>query len=452
MDLNSKEQQHSSFQNFQHLNIDLCLELIFPYLELNDLANAADTCKQMKRAAEIVFDHKYRKNLIAIGEDEPGLFMCRSRCIFKCDNKSIYLSKPKICFQILRNFGHLISGLYLIYDAFTDPFSMQLDKYVAKYCANYITRLEILGKHEDAFKKYTFENLQITFPNVEKVILLNCKLDQFIIKFNERFPRMRSLVLARDYFFLTNVDDESFIVQHIPHLEHLSLYIPCIQNLSSCGFEEETVLSLLKLNPNIRRLSLRTNKSLSEKFIRSVSEICKSLEILQITGRPLEFANKIHFKSVKMFTVQHTGCTEFDLPIPLTFDALEIFKCSSSRLLPNIFNFIRNNPTIVELSLSSNDVRNNVFAYDKIIEMKKTFRSVKVIECIMYDYFISTTKITNFLDNCKSVQRLILKIANQNLYYEHIEQTKCLENVAVIIDKKEKSIIYQRSIQNTNIR
>lgn len=67
MDLDN-DQQYSSFQDIQHLNIDLCLELILPYLNVQDLANCADTSKQMRRAAEIIFAHKYGRTLFDIGE------------------------------------------------------------------------------------------------------------------------------------------------------------------------------------------------------------------------------------------------------------------------------------------------------------------------------------------------------------------------------------------------
>lgn len=44
------DQQNSSFPDFQHLNIDLCLELIFPFLSLNELSNVADTLQTNEKS------------------------------------------------------------------------------------------------------------------------------------------------------------------------------------------------------------------------------------------------------------------------------------------------------------------------------------------------------------------------------------------------------------------
>lgn len=77
---------------------------------------------------------------------------------------------------------------------FTDLFWIRLDEYLVKYCANSLTELEFLHR------ELSFEKLQITFPNIQKIQLTNCYLDDFITKFNERFPKMRSLELARGYY------------------------------------------------------------------------------------------------------------------------------------------------------------------------------------------------------------------------------------------------------------
>lgn len=58
-----QEQQYLNVPNYQHLNIDLCFELVFSYLDVEDLVIAADSNKQMKDAAELTFSRKFGKNL-----------------------------------------------------------------------------------------------------------------------------------------------------------------------------------------------------------------------------------------------------------------------------------------------------------------------------------------------------------------------------------------------------
>lgn len=284
---------------------------------------------------------------------------------FECDTyrSFVYLYDSKICFKVLRCFGHVISKVHLAYYGFTDLFWMHFDEYVKKYCANYITELEFYIRNR------SFENLQISFPNVETVRLLNCNLDKSITKFNERFPKMRGLELARGYSKGTKADDESCIVAYYPHLEHLSINISSwMSRAYVLGFRDETVLSVLELNPNIQSLQLCSDWGLEEEFVRSISKICKSLDILQITGCPLRFKGKIHFKSVKTFKIDHQ-CRFFNSPIPLTFDAVEAFEFDSvSPFKSFLFDFVRNNPTIVKLSLlfKSNSC---IFTHDKMNEM-----------------------------------------------------------------------------------
>lgn len=145
------DQQNSSFQEFQHLNIDLCLELIFPYLDVSDFGNVADSCKQMKRAAEIVFAHKYGRNVFLHERRRKWI----SAYSVLTHRNLIYIHDPKMCYQVLRSFGHLISKLHLECYESNDLFLTHLDEYVTKYCANYITELEFTDR------KRSFENFQM---------------------------------------------------------------------------------------------------------------------------------------------------------------------------------------------------------------------------------------------------------------------------------------------------
>lgn len=170
-------------------------------------------------------------------------------------------------------------------------------------------------------------------------------------------------------------------------------------------------------------------------------------DILQITGCPLRFDGKIHFKSVKTFKIYHQ-CHFFNSPIPLTFDEVEAFEfVSVSPFNSFMFDFVRNNPTIVKLSLlfKSNSC---FFTHDKMNEMKIAFSFVKDLSIGIInsnDGAIFAEKIIFFLDHCKSLQRLVLKASTQNTHYKLKEQTKPLKKVVVTIYKTK--IICQKSIK-----
>lgn len=348
-DLEDQElgQEVSSFHDFQHLNIDLCLELIFPFLDVIDLSRAADTCEQMRSAANRAFSRKYGKYRFCI---KPNT-ICEELTSYKCNsfNNRIWLRSPKLCLQVVRCFGHLICKLHLICNFdLSDMYLSHLDDYLIEYCANYLTDLAIAGRHR------SFAKFQASFPNVENVQLLDCSLDRPITKFNERFPKLRRLELAPRFRECTTVTDHFCIVAHFQHLEHLSIAVHKIYLQYQCGFQEKSILSCLTLNPNIRSLNLVQSGMLSlrKEFLENVSELCMSAEKLQISGFPLRFDGRVHFKNVKYFKMNHY----YDLTLPrfpLTFGALEVFDYES--LKPSvrfIFDFIRSNPTLTKLNLS----------------------------------------------------------------------------------------------------
>lgn len=134
-----QDQQYSSFPDFQHLNIDLCMELIFPYLNLTGLLNAADSCREMRGAAENTFAQKYRNTLVWIDIRE-------SNNPFEYDTflDTLYVRGPKICLKVLRCFGQLISKLKLTYryERTAESIYIHLDQYVIDYCAKHIKEIE----------------------------------------------------------------------------------------------------------------------------------------------------------------------------------------------------------------------------------------------------------------------------------------------------------------------
>lgn len=415
------QQQYSSFLDFQHLNIDLCLELIFPYLDLRDLSNVADSCMQMRWAAELTFAHEYRNQIIRMsneGEDP---------------------SETNTIFKVLRCFGQMISKLCLEYSFSTAVVWTHLDKYIAKYCVNSLTELELWNRLTSS------DNLEVTFPNVEKVRFINCKLDKTITEFNKRFPQMRSLGLASGYNACTAVSNQRCTMDHFPNLEHLSLHIsnPKVQIFSiDHGFREETVLNILKLNPKLRSLNLFLNDYFRMEFVKEISKNGAALDALQITGYPLRFDDVVHFENVKCFNFDQRYsalCT----PIPLTFDALETFEChiTACSALTHIFDFVRKNPSIRKVKLSFSE---ECLTHDNIIETKDAFAFVKEIEIDMYVRARSNAEhILFLLNNLDTIQKLILRPSFDCTIDHHSKLEELLSHTRTI-DGTKRIIVYQK--------
>lgn len=439
-----EQQQYSSFPDFQHLNIDLCLELICPYLDLSDLSSVADTCMQMRSAAELTFAHKYRKQFICIRDSEAGFSQCRiyslDRILAKAigfDSK-IVISKPKTCFRVLRCFGQMISKLCCVEcPSSTGALWCNLEKYVAKHCASYITQLEIWNR------RTSFVNLEAVFPNVEKLSLIYCNLNKTTTEFNKRFPQMRSLdfIAASTMGVITAVADQRCIVDHFPNLEHLSLDFSSerIENT----FHEETVLNALDLNPKLRSLSLVSNyDEISQEFIQQVSRKCELLGALQLNGPSLRFSDVIHFENLKYFRYSNFGgllCS----PILLTFNALETFECSNhnSEALSFIFEFVRRNPSISKMKFTTSS---NCLTHDKITEMKNAFAFVKELEINIFVVHSSAGEISFLVKCLKSIHKLTLKHSIRYNFEYLLASMKYLSGIPWTIDEKNKTIEYNK--------
>lgn len=341
MDLNSRthiEGQHSVNPTNQNLNIDLCFELIFPYLDIKDLVSVADTSKQMKDAAELTFRRKYGRNLFVF-------YMRTYYYVLQSSARAIFLDvrDSKLCFSVLRCFGHLISKLMLDY-YFTSPlFCSRLDFYVNKYAIDYVTELKIYG-----CEKALINLPQKSFLNIEKISLILCDLNESSTRLKYLFPNLRSLEFACDFLVATKIDDQSCIATNFPKLEHLSVHVTNDSEIP--GFEEEMIFNALKANPQIRSLCVHSlDYDLPTEFFRKISEICGCLETLEINGNLAELDDMVHFKDVKTFSMFPIGCNLKS--IPFTFNALETFNWKVPSLIEEfIFSFIRNNPTMRKFS------------------------------------------------------------------------------------------------------
>lgn len=107
--------------------IDL-LVIIFENLELNDLLNVADSNKQLKQAADFIFDRKYGKKLINL---KPH----KSNCILE-EYLPDQFTGVRNCLRFIRCFGQSISVLRICADSdyCVKQCSAKVWDYVERYC------------------------------------------------------------------------------------------------------------------------------------------------------------------------------------------------------------------------------------------------------------------------------------------------------------------------------
>lgn len=455
--MESNDNKSSNFENFQHLNLDLCLELIFPFLGFIDLVNAADSCKQMRSAAENIFERKYKRTRFIIKiyykSNFPPKYSIRNN---KYQNE-VEFEDFRICFKVLRCFGRTITKLRLQKIECDESFGQlptYLYRYIVQFCANYLKELEFKGGN------FNFGNLQVSFPSVEHVRFFGCNLDRTITKFNERFPKMRSLEFLAHLRRRTKVDDQTCIVEHFPHLEHLHLTtLHTVEDTDFGVFQEKFILAALKLNPNVRSLTLLPILHFGDEFLQTITEVCKSLETIVIGCDWLHLKSKcktVFFKDVRFFEMQffrQRYCNEIYFPIPFRFDSLTAFDCKHfPTLTRNLFDFVRNNPTITKLTFSSRHHMCNLSPED-IIKMHESFAFIREIEFDDFHNWRGNTSmkmnnITTISNSCRTLQKLILNAINNNYSYDNIVKIiKLLPSISWTFEEKKLRFVGYKSVQ-----
>lgn len=90
------------FKRIIDVNFD-CLEHIFQFLDIEDLINVAEANKQLKVAADVVFNHKYK--LFSFWLYNNNMPLAEPIDIYR---SLIVIRNLNFTFKILRIFGHLL--------------------------------------------------------------------------------------------------------------------------------------------------------------------------------------------------------------------------------------------------------------------------------------------------------------------------------------------------------
>lgn len=265
---------------------DDCKELIFEYLELEDLISIGDTSKQLYTSVCQTFRRKLHGN----GKIQFGL-PCSDAYVFnlkplddcihlffmlifynRFTKEYIYpnpVIEPDICvtngviaLKIVRLFGHLIMNLHLDYQLFYvrkgDPhsdvkFCKFIDYYLSEFCSESLHEISLQGSFRTA-KHYCFEDAHKPFVNVKKVHTERCAFGEKL-PFNKVFPNLRTLKLGYNTW-----THPSAIRMNFNSLENLWFYDKNY-NIAQMDFKEEDIEEMLRLNPQIQNAVLLLDNS-----------------------------------------------------------------------------------------------------------------------------------------------------------------------------------------------
>lgn len=132
-------------------------------------------------------------------------------------NPLLYIHRPLLFFKFLRNFGHLTRNLRVCFDELNDQLCVQMENYLAKYCADSLQRFSLRCK----WARCHFEDLQTPFKNVI-ALKIQTSMDeqtdhiQFITEKN--FPNLQELRFSGSYYLSRS---ENF---HLKNIESFSMF------------------------------------------------------------------------------------------------------------------------------------------------------------------------------------------------------------------------------------
>lgn len=384
--------------NFADINID-CQEHIFKHLDLIDLLNIADTSKQFKIAADLVYRKMYGDKPVYISSILP----CRNEQE-KFGEEIENIQYAQTCLQLLRNFGQLITSLKL------DPINL-LEKtnrekwftllfkcvitYINEYCAESLTKLHI-HQCPNGYLKFLKP-----LPNVETV-----KMDSFGFdglskdSLNKLFPKMNVLE------YIDFNQSLGIIENHFPHLNQLNVFRGRGHNIVSWNSISPDVL---ELNPQI--LCLKFNIGSDLDVLRSIENL-QHLEELHFMWDTKYthvdyFGEQFWFRTVKKFKISFNTAA---LPVmPFRMNRLELFDVSANAILyDELYEFFRNNQTIVYLKLLVNNHNINL---KKISTALPNLRKVKIGS--IFDFV--KENILDFVNELPFLKKAILTFTDQEL-------------------------------------
>lgn len=336
------------------------------------------------------------------------------------------------CPPILRSityFGHVVTEIIVKYDKLLGKLPSKLDEIILTTCRESLVSIVL-----DDVRSDSLSMISQPFPNVEKVKISNGILSGKLSKFNDWFPKMRSLHLHQCIGM-----PEKFIEYHFAHLEELK-----VETTNDWGVNKINLKTAFDLNPQLRSLSL-SGISLDKPFLLYIENKLKFLNnlTLDISDWIVQVKNVPDVVAIdSLVSLQVLGHATTLPKIVITSKQLVQFgymeySFSDSNFL-RVANVVKNNRNIQILHIShgsfvekwENRSTNTTLNMIKLIN-----ELPKLEEIIMFDQHwqenIDETaeNIVDILTNCERITNLKICDTRDHIYLEHEEVSELMESI-----------------------
>lgn len=369
---------------------DFCLEKILTNLNLVDLLNVANTSRELRSAAESVYQRNGNVNLDIFSylntlESPENEKVPSQMCTFKT------------ILQFLRCFGHLQTKLEVQYTNICDSKCDLISRYIYQFCSKSLVGIKFYD-----IKESDFDGINRPFLNVEDVEFTDCCIGKELSQFHRWFPKMRRLTL-----FCSELAEPINIVTHFPNLKDLSL----------SGYLEANyvtvVAATLRLNPQLKTLKLGPFFK-DAQFLEYIGRFLENLESINISWDLDSVYNlsntEINFKNIKEFKLHLYG--EVTLPeFPFLFERLERFTLETDcHLNDNLIDFIAKHPTITRLSLIGLGDQQDVLLISNDIKTQIAKTLPWLEKMYLINYNMSVDDVDQFLKEFKSLKTFLFTL------------------------------------------
>lgn len=339
-----------------HLN-DFCLEKIFRYLDLVDMANVAESNVRLAVPAESVFAQIHNPN---------------HRLFLKFHGEKVEIpdwQRNKIDLYIVRNmFKHFGKHLKKIKFFIKKSVFYSLFNVIAEHCSNTLEELECLGF--EACRDLC--NASIPFVRLDKLIfseIFTISYGPTLSDFNERFPNLRQL----EFHNVRNIFTKFAVEQRFSHLEHFGIYIHPYASFQKEYFA--AIRGIADLNPQMKSLGI---------LIRSSENVdppddfllvpMPNIERVEIGGQFLQSNAPFHFENLTRMKVG-----PFDAPHPISLPSqIKHLELLGFRVDDKLMNLLHQCPNLTVFSL----IAFEVFNLDYVQQMTRLFPQVEEVEFI----------------------------------------------------------------------
>lgn len=364
-----------------------CLEYVLDYLDLTDLVNVADSTKQLNRAARLVFMRKYGDWAVTFSDikmaaDQP----------FEITGGEIECKTLKASLQLLRCVGPVVSKITFnggqIREQDIDNVSeiiYKLFTYINNYCAEYLKELSIASSLVAGpnYREYCSIDLLEYFEKpFENLIRLEIDNNNFTAKkcLARIFPKLQHMKIS------TNKNETFYKINtmHFPYLDNLEIL--------QCGGNEDKLLpDFLRLNPQLKELSLRSayySSKLNANLFRCAVKSLQNIETFRLSYMKTTQVRGdfISMRNVKSFEI--VLCALEELPVyflPFSFQQLKKFYINFPQkqlcvpFVEEFFEFIGRHPTITHLYIrGSNTVMTKNFNWSRLAKSLSSLVEIEI--------------------------------------------------------------------------